>query len=241
MSEHDELRKLVEKWEKAIKDADGVWGCEDRMLMDIKALLSRFPDPPATGEPVAWLGAVEQGHGHWHLEIAEPGAINAFPVYKHLPVLATEELVCDACGEIGSTFKGAECTACHEGFMRAPSPSSEQLREAIEKARNYLRYDPGHKWIYALEILDTALTRPLPNIMGALDAVHGGMGSGIAHIESKLPALATEPPAGKRYVCQGCGLRGIDIAALLFGPRVLHWDGQKYCGPVVVEEKEGKK
>ena len=41
-------------------------------------------EPRGDGQvPIAWLGAVDQGMGHWHFEIAEPNAKNAFPVYRH--------------------------------------------------------------------------------------------------------------------------------------------------------------
>ena len=35
--------------------------------------------------PVAWLGKIDQGMGHWHLEVADPRAENAFPVYLAPP------------------------------------------------------------------------------------------------------------------------------------------------------------
>jgi hypothetical protein len=57
-------------------------------LADAKAeALRRYPDTPPPGDgglsPVAWLGAVDQGMGHWHFEIAKPNAPNSFPVYRH--------------------------------------------------------------------------------------------------------------------------------------------------------------
>jgi hypothetical protein len=35
-------------------------------------------------EPIAWLGVVDQGLGHYHFEVADPKALNAFQVYSHV-------------------------------------------------------------------------------------------------------------------------------------------------------------
>ena len=48
------------------------------------------PEDNRAAAPVAWLGKVDQGMGHWHFEIAEPHAPNAFPVYRVNPVAAAQ-------------------------------------------------------------------------------------------------------------------------------------------------------
>ncbi len=178
---HDELRKLVDR----IKSSPNTYEVGD-ILFAINDMVKRFngpegdavarvlqehsdtvkPDPPATDDS----HQLEQARRNWRAwqqraEIAEERLAAMIPA-------TDEDLLKDAMKllDVAGMWKApvdeqwrmsyADIRKRYDDRLLRPSPSSEQLREAIEKARNYLRYDPGHKWIYALEILDTALTRP---------------------------------------------------------------------------------
>ena len=65
-----------------IYDKSDEWVATVKDYATAQAIIGKLADETeASGEAMAWLGYVDQGMGHGHFEIAEPNAINAFPVY----------------------------------------------------------------------------------------------------------------------------------------------------------------
>ncbi len=259
MSElHDELRKLAEKLQQRGEGAIHTGPSADvaaSIGATIDAILSRFPDPPGEliecgGEaPPVFASKIDPPATDEKLRekvgtlietvFGVDGVVRDRVADQFITLLRPSPASDD--GEFLIRIRSMLESVDWEGdegpnnddlnrlsrmaWGHSP-PASEQLREAAQKA---LKYMPVGVERMALRNA-LALSRP------PQEEIEGPF-----TFDELVEHTSKEPPAGKRYVCQGCGLRGIDIAALLFGPRVLHWDGQKYCGPVVVEEKEGKK
>ena len=80
MTLREGLEKLRDDLSEQLSDPDCVHGAGEYAFQRLDALLSTADSEQR--EPVAWLGVVDQGMGHWHYEVAEPTASNAFPVYR---------------------------------------------------------------------------------------------------------------------------------------------------------------